>query len=224
MKGCLNMTNYKIELVQKIGTICGMLSSVVYILHVFLGANLWGEYSSIKQPISDLTGEGAPNAELLRIFTGIYGVLAIFFAVTLYLSLKKYVNIPSKIGMVLLIIMEISSFLGYSLFPLDDINAGMTFQSLMHIMVTAIVVITTIGSTFFIGIGFRKIENMGTLGSFIILCGCIITISGASTGIVISNSIPILGVIEHINIFTVQLMIFILSLFLAKNNKYRIVV
>lgn len=215
------MTNYKIKLVQKIGTICGMLSSVVYILHVFLGANLWGEYSSIKQPISDLTGEGAPNAELLRIFTGIYGVLAIFFAVTLYLSLKKYVNIPSKIGMVL-IIMEISSFLGYSLFHLDDINAGMTFQNLMHIMVTAIVVITTIGSTFFIGIGFRKIENMGTLDSFSILCGCIITISGASTGIVISNSIPILGLIERINIFTVQLMIFILSLFLAKNNKYRI--
>jgi len=216
------MINYKTKLVQKIGIICGMLSSIVYIFHVFLGANMWGEYSSIKQPISDLTGEGAPNAELLRIFTSIYGILTIVFAVTLYLSIKKYANMPSKIGMILLIIMEISSFLGYSLFPLDETNAGMTFQNLMHIIVTIIVVISTIGSTFLMGTGFRKIENMRKLGTFIIVCGCIITISGASTGIVISNSIPILGLIERINIFTVQLMIFILSLFLAKNNKYRI--
>lgn len=216
------MRNYKIKLVQKIGTICGMLSSIVYISHVFLGAKLWNEYSAIKQPISDLTGEGAPNAEILRVFTSVYGILAIIFAVTLYLSIKECANMPSKIGMMLLIIMEVSSFLGYSLFPLDDTNAGMTFQTLMHIIVTIIVVISTIGSTFLMGTGFRKIENMRKLGTFIILCGCIITISGASTGIIISNSIPILGLIERVNIFTVQLMVFILSFFLAKNNKYGI--
>lgn len=200
----------------RIATISGMLSSVVYILHVFIGGILWDGYSHIRQPISDLTGVGAPNAKLLRVFTNAYGILAIIFAVSVYIVLKDFVNKSSKIGMMLLIIMEISSFVGYSLFPLDGADAGMTLLNKMHIIVTVIVVITTIGSMFFIGVGFSKTKTMKKIGLFIILCGVIITISGASTGIIMANSIPILGLVERINIFTLQLIIFVLSFCLIK--------
>lgn len=69
----------------KITVVSGMLSSIVYILHVFVGGLLWNEYSHIEQPISDLTGVGAPNADLLRVFTNIYGVLAIIFAISIFI-------------------------------------------------------------------------------------------------------------------------------------------
>lgn len=214
------MENNKIKRFLKIGIISGMISSIVYILHVFIGAILWNGYSSIKQPISDLTGVGAPNTELLRVFTSVYGIFAIIFALSLYVCLKNSVNITSKLGMISLIIMEISSFVGYSLFPLDNANAGMTFQNIMHLIVTVIVVVTTISCTFFMGIGFSKIKSMKSLGMFIIVCGVIITISGASTGIIISNNLPILGLVERINIFTVQSMIFVLSFSLVKKSKW----
>lgn len=61
---------------------------------------------------------------------------------------------------------------------------------------------------------------MKKLGVFIIACGSIITISGTFTGIVMANNIPMLGLIEPINIFTLQLMIFVLyfSVSLIKTN------
>ncbi|MCY6370707.1 DUF998 domain-containing protein [Clostridium ganghwense] len=212
------MENNKIKSFWKIGTISGMMSSIVYVLHVFIGGILWDGYNSIKQPISDLTGIDAPNARLLRGFTSVYGILAIIFAISLYVILRNCVNKISKFEMILLIIMEVSSFVGYSLFPLEGTNTGMTFQNKMHIIVTVIVVITTIGCTFFIGIGFSKIKSMKKLGLFVIGCGVIITISGVSTGIVMAKNIPILGLIERINIFTLQLMIFVLSFSLVKQN------
>lgn len=210
----------KINRLWEIGILSGMVSSIVYVLHVIIGAILWEEYTSIKQPISDLTGEGAPDAELLRVFTGIYGILASFFASSLYVVLRNHVNRTSKIGIILLVVMESTSFVGYTLFPIDNTHAGMTFQNTMHIIVTGIVVITTIGSTLLIGIGFRKIQSMKKLGLIIIVCSAIITISGASTGIVVSMNIPILGVLERINILTLQFMIFILSYCTVNRNKY----
>lgn len=210
----------KINRLWEIGILSGMVSSIVYVLHVFIGAILWNEYTSIKQPISDLTGEGAPNAELLRVFTGIYGILASFFAISLYVVLRNRVNRTSKNGIILLFVMEFTSLVGYSLFPLDKTHAGMTFQNTMHIIITGVVVITTIGSTFLIGMGFRKIQSMKKLGLFVIVCGVIITISGASTGFVVSMNIPILGVIERINIFTLQFMIFVMSYCSVNRNKY----
>lgn len=212
------MGNNKMKKFWRIATISGMLSSGIYILHVFIGGTLWDGYNHISQPISDLTGVGAPNAKLLRVFTNIYGILAIIFAVSVYIVLKDFVNKTSKIGMILLIIMEVSSFVGYSLFPLDSADAGMTFQNKMHIIVTVIVVITTIGCMFFIGVGFSKIKSMKKIGLIIILCGIIITISGAATGIIMENNIPILGLVERVNIFTLQLMIFILSFSLIKGT------
>lgn len=47
--------------------ISGALSAVVYLAHVVAGGLLWPGYSHIRQMISDLTGDGAPNAVLLII-------------------------------------------------------------------------------------------------------------------------------------------------------------
>lgn len=205
------MDKSKIKRFWEVATISGMISSVAYVLHVFIGEILWDEYSPIQQAISDLTSMSAPNVKLLRVFTNIYGIFAIIFAISLYIGLRSRTNKFSKIGVLLLILMEISLYIGYSLFPLDGFDAGMTFQNKMHIVVTAFVVITTIGCTFIMGLGFCKIESMKKLGIFVIACGSIITISGAFTGIVMANNIPVLGLIERINIFTLQLMIFVLS-------------
>lgn len=171
----------------------------------------------MQQPISDLTAVTAPNAQLLSVMTSIYGILTLAFSIALYSLLKRHVSRTLRSGLLLLILMEAVSFFGYLLFPLKSVGVEqLSFQNIMHIVVTVIVVVTTIGSTFLLGIGFLKIQRMKKLGLCILTGAVVITLSGASTGFVIANDLPIIGLIERINIFTLLAIIFILS-----NSMYR---
>lgn len=202
------------------GLSCGMISSILYILHVLIGGLLWDGYSHIVQPISDLTSMGAPNRMLLLIITILYGILAIVFATVFYMQIKIIKNKPLSFGILFLVIMEIISFVGYFLFPLEVAGVEvLTFQSMMHIFVTIIVVFTTIGFTLVTGIAFLRIQRTIKLGIFILICGVIIIVSGVATGAIIANGNPITGLIERINIFTLQAMIFIISYVMTRKIK-----
>jgi hypothetical protein len=190
----------------------GAVSVVVYTLHVVIGGALWEGYSHIRQPISDLTATGAPNAPLLRTYTFIYGVLGVVFSFSLFMVLKNRGGRVLKIGTVLLLIMEFSSFSGYALFPLDISGEVNSIRNIMHIIVTAVVVITTIASAFLIGIGLKKIPAAAAVGIFVLACGGVIDLSGAGTAVIAARGIPLTGLVERINIFTLQLMVLVLSL------------
>ena len=69
--------------------LAGAVSAVVYVAHVVLGGLLWQGYSHITQTISELTADSAPNAQLLRVLTTVYGILALAFAVCLVFILRK---------------------------------------------------------------------------------------------------------------------------------------
>ncbi len=190
----------------------GMLSSIVYILHVVIGGLLSDEYNHLIQPISDLTSSDAANRGLHIIFTSAYGILAIFFSYSLYYLMMGTENKLLNIGLMLFLIMQTVSFFGYLLFPLEVAGMeGNSFQSIMHIVVTIIVVLFTIGFTFVLGYSFVGSRDLRKLGVFILACGVIIILSGAGTGIVMANEIPIAGLVERINIFTLQIMVFVIS-------------
>jgi hypothetical protein len=198
----------------------GVIGAISYITHVILGGILWKGFNHITQTISELTGSEAPNASFLKIFTNIYGVCMIIFSLSLYFLFREYkLHKTEKIGAILLITMELTSFIGYSLFPLDTSKSMSGFQNGMHMVVTAIVVVTTISSGFFIAIGLIKNVEYKVIGRFILICSLMITISGALTPIVMANRLGMEGLIERINIFTLQGYIFVLSLCLFLNRK-----
>lgn len=197
-------------------SLTGLLGVIAYTAHVVLGGILWKEYNPITQSISELTGNGAPNAALLSIFTTIYGILVVIFSVCVYINFKTMrVKRTALIGAVLLIIMEVTSLVGYSLFPLNQQQGVslMDFQNIMHLAVTGVVVICTIGSGYFIGIGLRRSGIKG-IGLFIIICSIVITVFGAFTPISMGAGLPVSGLAERINIFSLQLWISVLSVYL----------
>jgi len=205
--------------IWQIFVLSGAISAVFYILHIILGEYLWPEYDPIRQMISELTAVGAPNAQFLRIFTVFYGVFAMIFAFSLYFILKKAkLNRFAQIGTVLLLIMEIASFIGYYLFPLDMGEGVRSFSNLMHIVVTAIVIVCTIGFAFFTGVGLRKSVGYKSIGSFVLFCAFIITIFGALTPIMMMRGILISGLTERINIYSLILCVFILSIYLFRKR------
>ena len=172
----------------------------------------------ITTDISSLTAVGAPNAVILKIFTSVYGICTILFVAGLIVkSFRKY-HLVTRIGYVVMMVMQIISTVGYGLFPLTGDKTVMNFQNRMHIVVTAAVVFTTIAFGFILAVGYLKQEKIKKLGRFVLIMSIIITLTGASTPIGMGMGLNILGLTERLSIYSLQLMMFTLSYYYTFNK------
>lgn len=189
----------------------GMVGVLFYLAHTIIGRILWKEYNPITTDISSLTADGAPNAHLLSILTSIYGICMILFVIALLIKSFKEYHSLLKTGYIILMIMQLTSMFGYTLFPLSGNETEMNFQNMMHIIVTVIVVFTTIASSFFISFGYLKQEKMRGLGKFALVMAILITVFGSLNPIGMSLRLNILGLTERLAIYSIQAFMFILS-------------
>lgn len=189
----------------------GMIGVLFYFAHTIMGRILWKEYNPITTDISSLTCDSAPNANLLRIFTLIYGICMLLFVIAMIKKSFTQYHSLLKIGYIVLMIMQLTSMFGYTLFPLSGDKTEMSFQNMMHIVVTAIVVLTTICSSFFIAFGYLKQEKMKWLGKFTLVMAILITVFGAFNPISMSLKLNILGLTERLVIYSLQILMFVLS-------------
>lgn len=196
----------------------GMISAVVYFAHVFVGQMLWKEYNPMTTDISSLTAVVAPNANLLNIFTAIYGMCFLLFAIGMVIKAFKDYHTITRIGYFIFLIMALTTVIGYKLFPLMGDKTEMNFQNMMHIIVTVVVVFTTIFSCFFIAVGYSKKEKLKILGTICFITAVLITIFGALNPIGMSMELNILGLTERLVIFTLQAFVFFLSFIYTFNS------
>ena len=208
--------NRKLNILNKLTTF-GVLGALVYVFHIVLGGILWKGYDHMMQPISDLTGTGAPDKVLLSIITFIYGLFSIVFIISAYLYLKGSVPKLAKVGMLIFLAMHLVS-ITYGLFPEDLPGTPITFNGIMHLVVTGLIVPLTILSPLLIGIGLRKLEAYKAFSRYSIITGIIIFIAGGTSAIFFANKLPYFGLIERINIGTLQLWMFIFSLKLFRSD------
>ena len=198
-------------------TIFGAIAVFIYLFHIVLGGILWTGYSHLMQPISDLTATGAPDRELLSMITFIYGLCAILFTVSAYLYLKNDVPKIARTGLISFIIMHCVSIL-YGLFPVDLPGAAVTFTGIMHIVITVVIIPLTIISPILIGLGLRKHKQFKIFATYSIITGIFIFIAGGTTAYFFANKLPYFGLVERINIGTLQLWTLIFSLKLFRKE------
>lgn len=201
----------KIKKLERYLLSLGMIGALLYISHTMIGNILWEEYNPVTTDISSLTADGAPHAEFLRIIGILYGICMILFVTTLLLKSFRQYRSLLKIGFIILLLMQLTSMIGYSLFPLSGDKTVMNFQNTMHMIVTVIVVFTTITSSFLISFGYLKQENMRLLGNISLIMSVLITLFGAFNPISMGLEFNILGLTERLVIYSIQLFMFILS-------------
>lgn len=201
----------------------GMIGVLFYFAHTTIGRILWNEYNPITTDISSLTSDIAPNSNFLRVFTLVYGICMILFVFGMIKKSFKQYHSLLKIGYIILMIMQLTSAIGYSLFPLSGDKTDMNFQNMMHIIVTVIVVFTTILSSFLISIGYLKQEKIKWLGNFTLVLAILITLFGVFNPISMSLKLNILGLTERLVVYTMQIIMFSLSYYYTfrecKNNR-----
>jgi len=206
--------------VAKQFSILGMIAVIAYIAHVVIGGFLWNGYNHITQPISDLTASGAPDKILLSIFTYIYSIASILFAISLIIYYNKSESKAVKAGTFLLLAIQIISLL-YGFFPEDLPGSTMTINGIMHIVITILLVPLAIIAPIIIGIGFKKTKEPNGLGSYSIITGIIIFVSGGASVITIANKLPYLGIIERLNIGALLIWMFVLAITVFSSKEIR---
>ena len=196
---------------ERIAIPLGMVGILFYLMHTILGRILWAGYDPVTMDISSLTAEGSPNAGLLRVLTTVYGLLMIVFSVGMVLKAFRKFGGLVRAGSVTLLVMEVVSMFGYMLFPLSGDKTVLTFGNLMHIIVTAVVVLTTIACGFLLAAGFLKREKLTWLGRFTLVMAIVITLTGMTTPIGMASGWNLLGVTERLSIYSLQTMLLVLS-------------
>lgn len=191
----------------------GMVGVLFYLGHTILGNILWPEYDPITMDISSLTADGAPNAEMLKILGFIYGVCMILMVAALISKAFTHYHSLLRAGFIILMIMQLTSLFGYSLFPLTGDKKEMNFQNTMHIVVTIVVVLTTMTSSFLISLGYLKQEGMKKLGKLTLVMAILITIFGMFNPISMNLQLNILGLTERLVIYSIQALMFMISFY-----------
>lgn len=192
-------------------TVFGMLGALAYVFHVVLGGFLWKGYNHLMQPISDLTAKGAPDRTLLTGITVVYAIFSIIFAFSAFMVVRKYKVKSLTVGIFLFFCMHIVSA-SYNFFPEDLPGAAVTFTGIMHWIVTGAIVPLTILSVLIVGIGFKKVDELRKYSLYSIITSIILFTAGGTTVIILSNGLGYFGLFERLNIGSLQLWMFLVSL------------
>jgi uncharacterized membrane protein len=110
--------------------------------------------------------------------------------------------------------------ISYTFFPQDLPGTATTQAGTMHLVVTALIVPFTIMSPLFIGFGLKKEKKWKQVGTFSMYCGLLIIIFGGASGFFFANKLPYFGVMERVNIGTLQCWTAVLSYCVSKTTPH----
>lgn len=199
----------------------GLIAALAYVFHVVLGGILWPGYNHFLQAISDLTGAGAPNRYLLEGILRVYNVGTLVFGFFAFMYFHKRAWKLASLSMILFLCMQILTML-YPLFPQEAGGGIETFAGLMHLVLTAILVPFTIAAPFCLAFGLRGKESWQFFSRFSLVCGILIFVFGGLSGFFFAQKLSGFGLVERLNLGTLQLWTALLSLsifFKVKESK-----
>ena len=179
----------------------GVIAFISYMLAVVISPTAFPGYNWMEQAVSDLSAESATSRMLWHQIAALYIVCSVVCAtcVTIFISERKISTKLFRIGMHLFTIMNWISNAGYAMIPLADSGKEIaSFQEIMHIAVTAAVVLLSIVSLVCLIIaGFRKngIRGIGIWAAVALLMMMI--------GAIGQKAVPpqYFGIIERFSVF-----------------------
>ena len=135
----------KKPLIQKLGLL-GVVSFLSYTAAVVFAPLAYPGYSWMAQAVSDLSAANAPSLALWNQLSALYNVCEVVCVTVVCIGMQGQITKLLRSGIYLFAIMEWISAVGYRMFPLSDSGYAGAFQDVMHMAVTALVVLLSIVS------------------------------------------------------------------------------
>ena len=127
----------------------GVAALLSYAAAVIFAPLAYPGYNWMAQAVSDLSAETAPSRQLWSQLAAPYNVCGVVCATcaALFVSQKRVGTPLFRAGICLFMAMNWISSVGYGMFPLADSGTEIgSFQEIMHMAVTALVVLLSIAS------------------------------------------------------------------------------
>ena len=135
----------KKTLVQKLGLL-GVVSFLSYTAAVVFAPLAYPGYNWMAQAVSDLSAANAPSLALWNQLTALYNTCEVVCVTVTCIAIQGRKPRLLRTGVYLFAVMEWVSAVGYRMFPLSASGYAGTFQDVMHMVVTAAVVLLSIVS------------------------------------------------------------------------------
>ena len=137
----------------------GIVSLISYAMAVIFSPLAYPGYNWMAQAVSDLSAENAPSRGLWNQLSALYDTCSVVSVTLVCVYIKEKLSPRMRLGIYLFAVMNWVTAIGYKMFPLTDSGNPEGFQNVMHLVVTALVVLLSIISLLVIIIsGWRKRE------------------------------------------------------------------
>ncbi len=154
------------KLINWIG-LTGLAALISYAAAAYFCRGAFPGYNWMESAVSDLSAGTAPSRQLWDRLSAVYSAGSVVCAtcVAIYVSEKKISSRMFRVGIYLFTVMNWISKIGYSIFALDDAGKQISsFQEVMHMIVTAFVVILSIASLVLLiiaGVRNKEVRGIG---------------------------------------------------------------
>lgn len=174
----------KKELIQWFGLL-GVISFLSYIAAMVFSPLAYPGYNWMEQAVSDLSAVGAPSKMLWTQLAALYDICGVVSITIVCIYVKD--NLQNKclrVGIYLFAIMSWISGVGYRMFPLANPDKLGGFQDVMHLAVTALVVLLSIVSLIVIMVGGYKGHRYVSIANWALVAFLMMFIGAIGTNVV----------------------------------------
>ena len=153
----------KKTLLQRLGLL-GVVSFLSYTAAVVFAPLAYPGYNWMAQAVSDLSAANAPSLALWNQLSALYNVCEVICVTVVCIGIQGRKTKLLRSGIYLFAVMEWISAVGYRMFPLSDSGYAGAFQDVMHMAVTALVVLLSIASLVIIIVAGVKSKSCRSYG------------------------------------------------------------
>lgn len=190
----------------------GLISLLSYTAMVVFSPLAYPGYDWLTMAVSDLSAVGAPSAALAEQLNALFGPCAVVCVMAVCVGASGCVSRLLKTGIGFFAAMEWITVVGYKLFPWVQDAAASSFQNVMHIAVTALVVLFSIASLVLIALGSRK-DGLGSLGVWALVCLGAMMLGAIGTGVMPKS---VFGLFERFSTFSAVIFNAVLGIYLLR--------
>ena len=187
----------KKTLLQRLGLL-GVVSFLSYTAAVVFAPLAYPGYNWMAQAVSDLSAANAPSLALWNQLSALYNVCEVVCVTVVCIGIQGRKTKLLRSGIFLFAIMEWISAVGYRMFPLSSSGYAGALQDVMHMAVTALVVLLSIVSLVIIIVAGAKSKSCRSYG----VCAAV-ALAMILVGAVGMKLVPAayFGVVERFSVF-----------------------
>ena len=198
---------------RKVSLVCGILSSLLYVVMNVLGAMQWESYDTASQTVSELSSISAPSRPLWVLLGTVYQVLVIVFGWGVFASAGR--NRALRIVGGLLLAYGVIGLMA-PFVPKHQRGAEGTLTDTLHKALTMVTVLLMLAAIGFGAAAFGKRFRLYSIATIVILL-----VFGALTSLDIprleaNQPTPWVGVNERINIGVFLLWVVVVAIALLR--------